>query len=70
MINRLVTLSFIDSNVVACLLALVNLTRAHNLVMWILNKLVPVREPAGEARECKHDSKVLRWNSDSFVDHA
>ena len=51
------------------LVALVDLARAHNLILRVLNELVPMGKPAGQARKSEHDGEHLSGNAEGLVDH-
>ena len=49
--------------------ALVDLAGTHNLVLGVLNELVPVSEPAGKTGQGEEDSEHLSGDAEGLVDH-
>ena len=50
--------------------ALVNLSWAYNLVLWVLDELVPVSQPACKARQREHDREHFRRDAQRLIDHS
>ena len=47
---------------------LVDLAGTHDLVLWVLNELIPMREPSCETGESEHDGEHLSGDSEGLVD--
>ena len=54
---------------VPSLVSLINLSWSHNLVMWVVQELVPMCEPSSDSWQGEQDGEHLSWDTQSLVDH-
>ena len=62
-------LSLILFQEVPALIPLVDLAGPYNLVVRVLDKLVPVRHPSSESWQGKHNCEVLGGDPNGFVNY-
>jgi len=55
---------------IAPCVTLVNLTRAHNLVVGIVKELVPMCQPSSDSWNCEKHGKHLSGNTECLVDYS
>ena len=53
----------------SALVALVDLARADDLVLWVLDELIPMSQPACKTGQGEHNREHLRGDSEGFIDH-
>ena len=69
-LGQILWLSLVDRHVVSATFTLVDLAWPNDLVVRVLNELVPVGKPACEPGQREEHSKVLGREPDSLVDDA
>src|SRR5689334_22634947 len=57
-------------HIVALVVAGVDLARAGDLLLRVVQQLAPLRQPADGARDCEHHREDRRRQTDSLVDQA
>src|SRR5213592_4777019 len=64
------TLSFLDRHEVSLPRPGKDLSRPRDLLIGILDHLLPLREPAGDAWDGEHHGEHLHWDVERLVDQA